>query len=91
LRNVRTSQFRELFATLPSRIRELAVDAYALFLENPEHPSLRYHKLADSDNLRSNSYSVSITMRYRAVCTIDGETRVWYWIGTHADYDRLVG
>lgn len=91
MKNVRTAEYMKLLAGLPETIQKLADDAFALFLENQDHPSLRYHKLADSENLRTNSYSASITMKYRAVCTIDGDTRVWYWVGSHADYDRLVG
>ena len=38
-----------------------------------------------------NSSSVSITMQYRAIYTVDGTDNVWYWIGTHADYDVFIG
>lgn len=39
------------------------------------------------------SYSVSITMQYRAIYFLDVETKqnVWYWVGTHAEYDRFTG
>lgn len=30
-------------------------------------------------------------MQYRAVYYKDGGVNVWYWIGTHAQYDKLVG
>ena len=30
-------------------------------------------------------------MRYRAVYIVDGDANVWYWVGTHADYDRFTG
>ncbi len=41
---------------------------------------------------RPASFSVSITMPYRAVyaVTADG-VNLWYWVGTHADYNRLLG
>jgi len=25
------------------------------------------------------------------LATRDGETLIWFWIGSHAEYDRLVG
>ena len=37
------------------------------------------------------SFSVSVTMNYRAIFFLDGPVNVWYWIGTHADYDRFTG
>lgn len=30
-------------------------------------------------------------MAYRAVAVEDGNDLIWVWIGSHADYDRLVG
>jgi hypothetical protein len=27
---------------------------------------------------------------YRAVATLDGDTFIWFWIGSHADYDTLL-
>jgi hypothetical protein len=29
-------------------------------------------------------------MHYRAVGILDGDSIVWYWIGSHADYDGLL-
>ena len=34
--------------------------------------------------------SARVGISYRAVGVRDGETMVWYWIGSHADYDDLV-
>jgi hypothetical protein len=30
-------------------------------------------------------------MKYRAIYVVDGETNVWYWIGSHANYDTFTG
>jgi hypothetical protein len=35
-------------------------------------------------------YSVRVTFRYRAIGLLEGEEITWIWIGTHADYDRLL-
>lgn len=90
-RNVRTRRYRELFDPLPNFIKELAVERYRQFCENPQHPSLRHHKLDDAGSLRPGSYSVSINMNYRAVYVVDGDCNVWYWCGTHGDYNRFTG
>jgi hypothetical protein len=34
---------------------------------------------------------VSITMKYRALYVVEGDTNVWYWIGTHNDYENFIG
>jgi hypothetical protein len=36
-------------------------------------------------------WSVRVGPHYRALAIEDGADLVWFWIGSHADYDRLVG
>jgi hypothetical protein len=36
-------------------------------------------------------WSAGIGMHYRALAVESGEDLVWFWIGTHAQYDRLTG
>lgn len=92
-RNVRTTAFKEQFGRLPDVIQRLAVAAFKVFCEDPSHPALRQHSLKDNKigQHKPGSFSVSITMKYRAIYTRDGDTNVWYWIGTHADYDNFIG
>ena len=92
-RNLRTQTFRNLFETLPPQVRELAITKFKKFLENPDHPSLRRHELRDTHRGQHTpgSFSVSVTRSHRALYFEDGDTNVWYWIGTHADYDRFTG
>lgn len=35
-------------------------------------------------------YSVRVTRDYRALGIRDGDEIVWFWIGSHAEYDRLL-
>jgi hypothetical protein len=35
-------------------------------------------------------YSVRITRGYRALGLRDGDLVTWFWIGSHADYDKLL-
>ena len=64
-----------------------------LFLEDPAHPLLGLHRLKNNSKgqHKDSNYAVSITMRYRAVYFVYGDANVWYWVGTHADYDRFTG
>jgi hypothetical protein len=81
-----TRSFRAAFATLPFEIQSRARQAYQLFRDHPDHPSLRFKKVLQSENV----YSVRIGLGYRALGVLDRSTIVWFWIGSHADYDRLI-
>jgi hypothetical protein len=93
--NFRTWRFKEMLEALPESIRQLASETFQLFLQNPDHPSLRRHTLGDDQrgNHRAGSISISITLRYRAIYVYlpDQNINLWYWIGSHADYDRFTG
>lgn len=91
--NVRTARFKEQLSRLPPNIQEAAKLAFRLFLEDPNHPVLDNHMLHDSKRgrHRRNSRAVSITRKYRAIYVTDGPTNVWYWIGSHEDYNNFVG
>jgi hypothetical protein len=83
-----------MFAHLPKHVQALARGAAKLFNDNPAHPSLRHHELEDTKKGQHvpGSFSVSITMQYRAIYVPEGDGRnVWYWIGTHGDYDTFTG
>jgi hypothetical protein len=36
-------------------------------------------------------WSARIGLHYRALATESGSDLVWFWIGPHAEYDKLVG
>ncbi len=92
-RNRKTAEFHEQFQRLPSQIQEVARAAFEAFLLNPNHPSLRLHSLTASHRAKhvSGSFSVSITMKYRAIFVVYKNENVWYWIGTHAEYNHFTG
>ncbi len=73
-------------ARLPGHIQVQAREAYRRFQSDPYHPSLRFKLVHPSLPVQS----VRITTAYRALGVRDGDTIVWFWIGSHADYDRLV-
>ena len=71
---------------LPSDVQQTARKAYRLFRENPQHPSLQFKKV----HSREQIYSVRISLGYRAVGLLENNEVTWFWIGSHAAYDRLV-
>ena len=81
-----TRQFRRLFSHLPLGVQRQAQRAYRLFQGNPAHPGLQFKKLQGEENI----YSVRIGLEYRALAVMKKDKIVWYWIGSHAEYDRLV-
>ncbi|MEX2214978.1 MAG: hypothetical protein WD768_12660 [Phycisphaeraceae bacterium] len=81
-----TRDFREQLAALPIAARKQAQEAYRLFAAEPSHPGLHFKKVHD----RPPIYSARIGIGYRALGVLKDDTIVWFWIGSHADYDRLL-
>ena len=81
-----TEAYRELFAKLPADVQKQAKKASRLFEENPSHPSLHF-KCVNKEKAR---YRVKINEGYRAVGRKVGDTIIWYFIGTHRDYERVI-
>ena len=81
-----TRRFRELLAALPAHVRQQARDAYQLFRQNPSHPGLRFKKIHPDPPI----YSARVGIGYRAVGALHGDIVVWFWIGSHAAYDKLL-
>jgi mRNA-degrading endonuclease RelE of RelBE toxin-antitoxin system len=81
-----TTEFRKLFAGLPKRVQEQTRAAYRQFKEDPVYPSLRFKKVHPELPL----YSARISKSYRAVGQLEGDTVIWFWVGSHADYDKLL-
>jgi len=78
-----TRQFWRSYRDLPPGIRRTAVKQYRLWIENPRHPSVHFKNVG-------GYWSARVTEDYRAVGTMEGDTVIWFWIGTHAEYDRLI-
>jgi mRNA-degrading endonuclease RelE of RelBE toxin-antitoxin system len=81
-----TIRFRQMLAKLPKHIRRQVQKAYRLFRQNPNHPSLRFKKIHNTEPI----YSARINIDYRAVGVLDGNEIVWFWIGPHAEYNKLL-
>jgi len=64
----------------------IARKAYQLFRENARHPSLQFKKVHDRDPI----YAARVTLGYRALGLLENDEIAWFWMGTHAAYDRLL-
>lgn len=65
-------------------IQSLADKSYARLKQDPRHPSLHFKKIG-------RFWSARVGSHYRALAVEASGDLVWFWIGTHADYDRLLG
>ena len=87
MNSIATRRFWEQFQALPVEVQNLATKNYHLWKQDPRHPSLRFRRLQG----REDRCSIRVGDHYRALGRQTGDKMVWVWIGSHADYDRLVG
>ena len=81
-----TDSFRQDYGKLPEEVRSRVKNAYRQWLANPRHPSLQYKKIHASQPI----WSVRVGLHYRVVGVVHDEKMLWYFVGTHAEYDRLI-
>ncbi len=81
-----TDDFLECFARLPDEIKALARKAYRLWRQNPAHPGLQFKRIHGREPL----FSVRVGLGWRAAGLMEGDTITWFWIGSHAEYDKLI-
>jgi len=67
-------------------VRELADKNHKLLKADPRHPSLQLKQAGGTKQV----WSVRVGMHHRALGLDKPEGIVWFWIGSHADYDAIV-
>ena len=75
-----------MYANLPDAVQLRADRAYQLFRQNPSHPGLNFKKVDEENNI----YSARVGLGYRALGQMEGGDIVWFWIGPHAEHDKLL-
>jgi len=81
-----TDRFWKSYDELPVEIKKQAREAYRLFQQDPYYPSLHFKRIHSTRPV----FSVRISRNYRAVGIIQDNEIIWYWIGSHSEYDKLV-
>lgn len=84
MKHFASPEFWACYRALPKPVQELADKSFALLKNDPYHPSLHFKKVG-------RFWSVRIGLFYRALGINIPEGVLWFWIGSHADYDNLVG
>lgn len=82
-----TKAFRKQLSQLPKSVQEQATKAYALWRSDPYHNSLQFKQVSQ----RQPIYSARIGLNYRVLGLLEEDHIYWFWIGTHAEYDELLG
>ena len=78
--------FWKAYQRLDKQTRERARASYQLFEVDPRHPSLHFKKVHATEPI----YSARVSLDCRALGIKDGEVIVWFWIGLHDEYMRLL-
>ncbi len=77
--------FWAAYQPLDVSIKRATRKAYRLWTENPFHPSLHFKCV----NTEENVWAVRVTLGFRALGTMEGDTVTWFWIGSHDEYERF--
>jgi len=75
--------FWSCYEKLPSSVQELADKNFEFLKTNPKHPSLHLKKVA-------KYWSARVGIKYRALAVEIDEGLIWFWIGTHSEYNKLL-
>jgi hypothetical protein len=84
MRHYALPRFWQHYRQLPEEVQQLADKNFAVLQADPQHPSLHFKRIGRTKQL----WSVRIGIHYRALAVEKPEGMVWFWIGTHAEYDR---
>ena len=86
MKSVITESFRSLYASAGDQKQAQIKRAYKLWIENPDHPSIRFKKVHDTEPI----YSARVDLDWRAVGVLEKDTVVWFWVGPHDEYIALL-
>lgn len=83
VRHRASPKFWQFYNALPSEIQKLADANYQLLKQDSSHPSLHFKKVG-------KFWSVRAGIHHRALAVEEGTDVVWFWIGRHDEYERLI-
>ncbi len=83
MRHHATPEFWRAYSELPAELRGLTDKSFALLKIDPLHPSLHLKNVG-------RFWSARVGAHCRALAVGQGDELVWFWIGDHGAYDRLL-
>jgi len=84
LKHFASPEFWACHRALPKFVQELADKSFALLKNDPHHPSLHFKRV-------QRFWSARIGLSYRALGVDIPDGVLWFWIGSHSDYDKFLG
>ncbi|MDQ6631929.1 MAG: hypothetical protein M3Y82_09255 [Verrucomicrobiota bacterium] len=76
--------FWKCFDKLPRKIQQTVRKNFELWKQSPTLKSLGFKKIKD------DLWSVRAGSGYRALATFEDGGYLWFWIGPHDEYERLI-
>lgn len=86
MKSYTTEKFWKAYQNLSVHVQRKARETYRLWQQNPYHPSLQFKQIHPTKPI----FSVRISIDWRTVGVRDSDIMIWFWIGSHADYDKIV-
>ena len=83
MKHFSSPKFLKYYGKLPANIRRLVDKNFALLKVNPKHPSLHFKQIRCF-------WAVRVGLEYRTLAIDGPKGPVWFWIGTHDEYDKLL-
>jgi hypothetical protein len=84
LKHFASPAFWAHYRSLPVEVQQLADRCFELMKADPRHPSIHLKRVGEY-------WSARVGLHYRAIGVDDEGGISWFWIGSHAEYDKLVG
>lgn len=86
IQSLTTPQFWKCYEALPEEIQKQADKAYQLWAINPQAHGLYFKRVGK----KSPIYSVRVSKSYRGLGLLNNDSILWFWIGSHDEYERLL-
>ena len=86
MRHMTLPRFWQHYGQLPREVQKLADKNFELLKSDPYHASLHFKKVGKKKQL----WSVPIGGHYRALGADKPDGVLWFWIGAHSNYDKLL-
>lgn len=75
--------FWKRYGSLPPAVRGTADKCFRIMKQDPRHPSIALKKVG-------RYYAARVGLHYRALALETADGLVWFWIGSHAEYDQII-
>lgn len=83
-----TDGFWQKYQELPVEIKSRANRQFLILKNDPRHPSLQFKKIGMSRG--QEVWSARVTLNYGALALKRPDRFLWFWIGDHKTYDKLI-